>query len=87
LCCDKRSARKQCLAGDEYGERVLAPPGHSLHRSQTRAVKNFETIEKRGVVSIADSRAGAPSPNFLAWPTNAWGDSMMPPRRTASYSF
>jgi hypothetical protein len=72
LCCDKRSARKQCLAGDEYGERVLAPGPFPSPLTNSSGQK-FEAIEKRGVVSVGNSLAEAPSPNRLAWLTNEWG--------------
>jgi hypothetical protein len=52
--------------------------------------QKFEAIEKRGVVTVGNSLAEAPSPNRMAWPTNSWADSMMAlmlPRRTAWYSF
>ena len=35
--------------------------------------QKFEAMEKRGVVSVGNSLAEAPSPNRRAWPTNAWG--------------
>jgi hypothetical protein len=80
---------KAVSSGGRIWERVLAPGPFPSPLTNSSGQK-FEAIEKRGVVSVGNSLTEAPSPNRLAWPTNAWGDSMMallPPRRTASYSF
>ena len=63
---------KAVSSGGRIWERVLAPGPFPSPLTNSSGQK-FEAIEKRGVASVGNSLAEAPSPNRLAWLTNEWG--------------